>query len=131
MSPSGPYRLASSELSFLHPQSLGLSRGHFYFAQRGHYHFAATWQKNFGRKLNRKNLLNPSFSAVRSLMISSPGSVHSPFSLIRITVFVLNSPSANLHKTEFPPSASLTSVSSQRPSLKARILRSPEQVHTV
>src|ERR1019366_7104730 len=42
MSPSGPYRLASSELSFLHPQSLGLSRGHFYFAQRGHYHFAAS-----------------------------------------------------------------------------------------
>ena len=29
-------------MSFLHPQSLGLSRGHFYFAQRGHYHFAAT-----------------------------------------------------------------------------------------
>jgi hypothetical protein len=26
----------------LHPPSLGLSRGHFYFAQRGHYHFAAT-----------------------------------------------------------------------------------------
>src|SRR5689334_13054831 len=26
----------------MHPQSLGLSRGHFYFAQRGHYHFAAT-----------------------------------------------------------------------------------------
>jgi len=25
-----------------HPTSLGLSRGHFYFAQRGHYHFAAT-----------------------------------------------------------------------------------------
>src|ERR1039458_10642762 len=29
-------------MSFLHPQSLGLSRGHFYFAQRGHYHFAAS-----------------------------------------------------------------------------------------
>jgi hypothetical protein len=29
-------------LSFLHPPSLGLSRGHFYFAQRGHYHFAVT-----------------------------------------------------------------------------------------
>ena len=26
----------------MHPPSLGLSRGHFYFAQRGHYHFAAT-----------------------------------------------------------------------------------------
>ena len=26
----------------MHPQSLGLSRGHFYFAQRGHYHFAAS-----------------------------------------------------------------------------------------
>jgi hypothetical protein len=26
----------------LHPPSLGLSRGHFYFAQRGHYHFAVT-----------------------------------------------------------------------------------------
>jgi hypothetical protein len=31
-------------LSFLHPQSLGLSRRHFYFAQRRHYHFAATGQ---------------------------------------------------------------------------------------
>ena len=27
-------------MSFFHPTSLGLSRGHFYFAQSGHYHFA-------------------------------------------------------------------------------------------
>jgi hypothetical protein len=29
-------------MSFLHPPSLRLSRGHFYVALRGHYHFAAT-----------------------------------------------------------------------------------------
>ena len=51
-----------------------------------------------------------------SPMVNSPFSVHSPFSLMRSTVAVLKAPSAKPQEIEFPPSGSLTSVSSHRPS---------------
>jgi hypothetical protein len=54
-------------------------------------------------------------------MVSSACSVHSPLSLIRKTDFVLISPSTKPQLRLLQSSTSLTSVSSHRPSLKARI----------